>query len=229
MPAVSLEFGVFRTLPQEDVGRGSKLLWALPVLLAEPRHTLGILLVFELSLVESIASLTCWSRTTVCLCGMGSWSGLLGLVTLWTKLSCDSLMQTPVRFLHKRLWAVEISDSFREGIIFPPSTEVPIWKLCKSKQYSIDKSHVEHWTVTGVLFKTRQDPGVPRFSQSFNKTFLYLNQNNPFCIECSVFTFLSCTFYVGENVYKNGFVILMCITYLWFTFKWFLWICRFLT
>lgn len=69
---------------------GSKLLWALPVLLAEPRHTLGILLVFESSLVECIASSTCWSRTTICLCGMGSWSGLLGLVTLWTKLSCDS-------------------------------------------------------------------------------------------------------------------------------------------
>lgn len=50
---------------------------------------------------------------------------------------------------------------------------------------------------------------------SIGNTFLYLNQSNS--VLSAVF-FSSCTCY-AENVYKNGFVTLMCIIYLWFIFK----------
>lgn len=44
-----------------------------------------------------------------------------------------------------------------------------------------------------------------------SNTFLYLNQSNSVL---SAVSFSSCTCYVEENVYKNGFVTLMCIIFM---------------
>lgn len=82
-------------------------------------------------------------------------------------------------------------------------------KIIKRRQYYTIKYGTLNYLA--LLFKIQMSLGIVK--ALISNTFLYLNQSNS-VLSAVFLTFFSCTCYVGENVYKNGFVSLMCIIFM---------------